>query len=77
MWWLWLVIAIPFLFLIGLIYNALKEQHRLEQGPLKKILAEREQERQRRLEEAKRTGRDPGAVAASKKSPGPWDDEDD
>lgn len=40
-----LVIAIPVLFVIGTTYNALKEQKRLEEGPLKEILSKREQEK--------------------------------
>ncbi len=40
-----LVIAIPVLFVIGTTYNALKEQKRLENGPLKEILSKREQEK--------------------------------
>lgn len=37
-----LAIAIPFLFLVGVVYNALKDQKKLEQGKLKEILAERQ-----------------------------------
>ncbi len=44
-----LVIAIPVLFVIGTTYNALKEQKRLEEGPLKKILSKREQEKREAL----------------------------
>ncbi len=43
--WLYLIIALPFLFLIGVIYNSIKEQKKLEGGKLKQILAEREKER--------------------------------
>lgn len=75
--WLWLVIAIPFLFLIGMIYNAIKEQHRLEQGPLKKILSERAREKQRLLEEAKKSGRPLTDVSGRGRSRGGYDDEDD
>ncbi len=44
-----LVIAIPVLFVIGTTYNALKEQKRLENGPLKEILSKREQEKREAL----------------------------
>lgn len=44
-----LVIAIPVLFVIGTTYNALKEQKRLEEGPLKEILSKREQEKREAL----------------------------
>lgn len=39
-WTIGLIIAIPFLFLIGVIYNSIKEQGSLEKN-LPKILAER------------------------------------
>ncbi|MDY6419383.1 MAG: hypothetical protein SPK70_07280 [Succinivibrio dextrinosolvens] len=44
-----LVIAIPVLFVIGTTYNALKEQKRLEEGPLKEILSKRELEKREAL----------------------------
>ena len=44
-----LVIAIPVLFVIGTTYNALKEQKRLEEGPLKEILSKKEQEKREAL----------------------------
>lgn len=44
-----LVIAIPVLFVIGTTYNAMKEQKRLEEGPLKEILSKREQEKREAL----------------------------
>ena len=47
-----LVIAIPVLFIIGTTYNALKEQKRLEEGPLKEILAQREQEKKLALKKS-------------------------
>ena len=37
-----LAIAIPFLFLIGVVYNAIKDQKKLENGKLKEILADRQ-----------------------------------
>ena len=39
--WLILVIALPFLFVIGTVYNALKQQKRLESHELREVLAER------------------------------------
>ena len=41
-----LVIALPFLFIIGTVVNALKDQKRLEQGALKKVLEKRKAERE-------------------------------
>lgn len=41
--WLILVILIPVLFVIGTTYNAIKEQKKLEDGVLKKILKNREE----------------------------------
>lgn len=41
-----LAIAIPFLFVIGTVMNALKEQKKLENGKLKKILEQRKAERE-------------------------------
>ncbi len=52
-WWIILIIAAPFLFVIGTVMNALKEQKRFEDGPLQDILKKRHQERQEYL---KRTG---------------------
>lgn len=52
--WLYIVIAVPFLFLIGVIYNAIKEQKRLESGKLKEILEKRRIEEE---EYKKRNGR--------------------
>ena len=49
-----LVIAIPVLFIIGTTYNALKEQKRLEEGPLKEILSKREQEKREALRNSSR-----------------------
>ncbi len=40
-WYIVLALAVPFLFVIGVIYNALKEQKVLEDGQLKKVLTER------------------------------------
>ena len=40
-WYIVLALAVPFLFLVGVVYSAIKEQKVLEDGPLKKVLAER------------------------------------
>ncbi len=60
-----LVISLPFLFVIGTVVNALKDQKRLEQGALKKILQKRKAERE---EYFKRYGR--------KMPERPYDDDD-
>ena len=39
--WLYIVIAVPVLFVIGTVYSALKEQKKLEQGELKRVLEKR------------------------------------
>lgn len=39
--WIVLIILVPILFVIGTIYNALKEQKKLEEGELKNILEQR------------------------------------
>ncbi|MGN1282055.1 MAG: hypothetical protein ACI4UM_09195 [Succinivibrio sp.] len=44
-----LIVIAPVLFVIGVVYNALKEQKKLEQGELKKILESRKAD----LEKAK------------------------
>lgn len=45
MWWIALAIAVPFLFIIGTTYSAIKEQKRLEEGELKDVLSERQKKR--------------------------------
>ena len=45
MWWIALAIAVPFLFIIGTTYSAIKEQKRLEEGALKDVLSERQKKR--------------------------------
>lgn len=40
-WYLILAIAIPFLFVIGVINNAIKDQHKLEKGKLQGFLQKR------------------------------------
>lgn len=40
-WYIVLALAVPFLFVVGVVYSAIKEQKVLEDGPLKKVLAER------------------------------------
>lgn len=41
--WLIVVIALPLLFVVGTTYNAIKEQKKLEEGLLKKVLKTREE----------------------------------
>ena len=48
-WWMILIIAAPFLFLLGTILNAFKEQKKFENGPLQEILKRRHHERQEYL----------------------------
>ncbi len=45
-WGAALAIAIPFLFVIGTVMNALKDQKKLENGKLRKILEQRKAERE-------------------------------
>ena len=59
-WYIILIIALPILFVVGMIYNALKEQKRLEKTILPKLL----QERQAELERWRKEGRDLGELAA-------------
>lgn len=40
-WYIVLALAVPFLFVVGVVYSAIKEQKVLEDGQLKKVLAER------------------------------------
>ena len=40
-WYIVLALAVPFLFVVGVVYSALKEQKVLEDGQLKQILKER------------------------------------
>lgn len=40
-WYIVLALSVPFLFVIGVVYSAIKEQKVLEEGQLKKVLAER------------------------------------
>lgn len=49
MWPVIIAIAIPFLFVIGTIYSALKDQKRLESGPLKDLLAKKKEQRLKNL----------------------------
>jgi hypothetical protein len=65
-WGAALAIAIPFLFVIGTVMNALKDQKKLENGKLKKILEKRKAERERYMK------------AHGHEMPKPsWDDDDD
>ncbi len=58
--WLYLLIILPFLFLLGTIVSALKEQKKLENGLLKKVLEQRALERERAFrQKAKFSKKDP------------------
>lgn len=46
---LYFIIAIPFLFLVGILYNAIKEQNRLEKDYLPKALKQLEQKKKNAL----------------------------
>lgn len=48
-----LIILVPILFVIGIIYAAIKDQKRLEQGKLKEILEKREEDRNKILKKIK------------------------
>ena len=43
--WIYIVIAVPLLFVIGTVYSAIKEQKKLEQGELKRVLEKRAEEK--------------------------------
>lgn len=47
--WITLLILIPILFVIGTVVSALNEQRRLENGLLRKIIAQRAKEREEHL----------------------------
>ena len=51
--WLYIVIAVPVLFVIGTVYSALKEQKKLEQGELKCVLEKRALEKHNLLKKYK------------------------
>lgn len=53
---LWLCLLIPLLFIVGMIYNALKEQKRLEKEILKPLIEKRKQERAALEEKLKAAG---------------------
>jgi putative exporter of polyketide antibiotics len=44
--WITILILVPILFVIGTVVSALNEQRRLENGLLKKVIAERKKERE-------------------------------
>ncbi len=46
-WWVVLAIALPLLFVVGVVYNSLKAQRKLEKEMLPDILKAREAERER------------------------------
>ena len=39
--WIYIIIAVPLLIVVGTVYTALKEQKRLEKGELKRVLEKR------------------------------------
>lgn len=49
-----LIVIAPILFIVGVINNALKEQKRLEQGELKRILDERKKQKRQSVYQRKR-----------------------
>ncbi len=55
-WWLCLVIAAPLLFVIGTVISALKEQEKLENGPLKKVLEDRRRQKEALQKQQKKNG---------------------
>ena len=67
-YWVILVIVAPFLFLLGTILNALKEQKKFEQGPLQEILKKRHQERQEFLKKHGCLPKEPSNDAHYKKN---------
>ena len=54
-----LIILVPILFVIGTIYNAIKEQNKLENGALKDILKRRAEEKAHVLKHTQNTPRTP------------------
>ncbi len=64
--WIFIAIALPFLFVVGLVYNAIKEQKKLEKGELKAVLENRRREEEEYL---KRTGK-------KLERPDPYEDKD-
>ncbi|MBO5566264.1 MAG: hypothetical protein J5934_03440 [Succinivibrio sp.] len=64
--WIFIAIALPFLFVVGLVYNAIKEQKKLEKGELKAVLENRRREEEEYL---KRTGK-------KFERPDPYEDKD-
>ncbi len=73
--WKLLAILIPLLFVIGMAYSALKEQKKMEQDLLPKILKKRKEEQERLLKLYKSTG-DKKVLEKLQKLKG-GDDEDD
>lgn len=73
-WWIVLIIALPLLFVVGMVYNALKAQRKLERELLPEIIREREEERERIRKAGLAAGH---AADLEQKSTDPWDDDDD
>lgn len=46
-WWVGVIIALPLLFVVGVVYNSIKAQRKLEREMLPDILKAREAERER------------------------------
>ena len=67
-WVIILIIALPLLFVIGMVYNALKEQRRLEKTLLPEIIAQRRAEREKQQAELRRIGREAAAASSSSSS---------
>lgn len=74
--WKLLLILIPLLFVIGMAYSALKEQKKMEQELLPKILQKRKEEEERLLKLYRSTG-DKQALAKLERLRGGGDDEED
>lgn len=82
MWWIILAVAVPFLFLIGVIYNAIKAQRRLEKEVLPHLKEQREAELARLQQQYKVRPQPPSAdddddddwpASGQHKSPQPHD----
>ncbi|MCL1603803.1 hypothetical protein M3084_08065 [Succinatimonas hippei] len=64
--WIYIIIAVPLLFVVGTVYTALKEQKRLEKGELKRVLEKRA------LEKHSLLTKNEGKSAVKKQ----WDDDE-
>lgn len=76
--WIILIIAIPLLFVVGVVYNAIKAQRKLEREMLPEIIKEREEERERIRKSGLIGAHSEGAAQGTEtKRADPWDDDDD